>query len=134
MTLSLQLGTNPDMQLAVPFLVTSEKLSHPVTGFNAVKVIASSHQECSLVNMFCSAIVSKNKDQIKSFAKVLKFPAEDSKESVVKIRGGKIILGAGNKLLCLDERRLMIPQQSKFELPERICCMDFLVILKKKGT
>ena len=62
-TLSLQLGTNPDMQLDVPFLVTSGQSSHPIIGFNVVKVVADSHPECSLVNMFRSAIVNKNEDQ-----------------------------------------------------------------------
>ena len=58
-TLSLQLGTNTDVQLDVPFLVTSEKFPISIIGFNVVKVIADSHQECSLVKIFRSAIVSK---------------------------------------------------------------------------
>ena len=43
LTLPLQLGTNPDMQLGIPFLVTREQLPHPIIGFNVVKVIADSH-------------------------------------------------------------------------------------------
>ena len=39
-TLLLQLGTNPDMQLDVLFLVAPEKLPQPVIGFNVEMVIA----------------------------------------------------------------------------------------------
>ena len=39
-TLLLQLGTNPDMQLDVLFLVVPEKLPQPIIGFNVEMVIA----------------------------------------------------------------------------------------------
>ena len=35
-TLSLQIGTNPEMQLDVPFLVISEQLPHEIIKFNLV--------------------------------------------------------------------------------------------------
>ena len=62
MTLLLQLGTNPDMQLDALFRVTPEQLPRPVTGFTVEKVIADSHPECSFVNMFHSDIFNKNVD------------------------------------------------------------------------
>lgn len=68
--LSLQLGTKPDMQLDLLFLIIPEQLPYPIIGLNGVKFVADSHPECSLVNMFPSEIVNKNKDQIKFFAEV----------------------------------------------------------------
>ena len=58
---------------------------------------------------------------------------------MVKIRGDKVILEAGKisnvsckvSLAYLDERRPMIFEQNKFELPERICCRDTLVTSKR---
>ena len=136
-TLPLQLGTNPDIQLDVPHLVTSEQLLHAIIGLNVVRVIADSHPKHSLVNVFRSAIVNKNEDQIKSFAEVLRVAAENSHKSEVKRRGGDIILEAGKRShnLCranlgfLDERRPMIFQQSQFKQPQGVCCMVTVVTL-----
>ena len=59
--------------------------------------------------------------RIKGFAEVLKVAAEDCQESVVKIRGGDVVIEAGKishvscktSLVYLDERRPMIFQQKK---------------------
>ena len=55
-------GANPDMQLDVPFFVTSEQLLHLIVGLNLVKVIPDNQTECFHVNMFPSVIVNKNED------------------------------------------------------------------------
>ena len=38
-TLPLQLGTNPNMQLDLPFLVIPEQLPQPIIGFNVVNIV-----------------------------------------------------------------------------------------------
>ena len=129
--------------IAVPFLVTTDKLNNPILGFNAIKHLSSSAPDKSiLIELFKTSFKGKTMDQLQTFVHLIQSADDDTDgEEVVRVKGKDFILPPGRlvQVSCktnvgrVNAERPMMFHQGEVELPEGLECVDSLVMLKK-GT
>lgn len=126
-------------EIEVPFLVTSDKLSNPILGFNAIKIISLSHHDGnSLKQMFQSAFETTEMTSINSLVNVITCAEEENDVLPVKVKGKDVIIPAGKVVQVhgktsvglLKEKTPMLFQQGEVYVPEGITANESIVTLK----
>ena len=83
--INLCIGEGEDKyHLDVPFLITTDQISNPILGFNAIKHIAQTTDDKLLIKLFQTSFDQTDVNRIQPFANLLKTP--DSVEATVKVK------------------------------------------------
>ena len=137
---NLCLGEGEDKCLLdFPFLITTEQISNPIVGFNAIKHIAQTTDDKLLTKLFQNSFDQTDANRIPSFVNLLQMP--DSVEATVTVKGKNTAVPADCivEALCrvnignLSQTQPMFFQQEDFptELAEGLDCTDSIVMMKK---
>ena len=122
--------------LDVPFLITTVQISNSVLAFNAIKHIAQTTDDKLLIESFQTSFDQTSVNRIQAFFNLLQKP--HSVEATVKVKGKNTIVPAGCivEITCktnvgnLSQTQLMIFQQDKTELANRLDCTDSIITMK----
>jgi len=129
-------------QINVPFLISTEDVSHPILGFNAIKLLTQDQQDGdALLKMFQSAFDNKETPTptIKSFVNIITSTSDTENDILpVKIKGKDVVIPAGRiqQIQCKSSLRYigknvpMMFQQGEVCMPDGVTCYDNIVMLK----
>ena len=134
----LYIGEGEDKcHLDVPFLITTDQISHPILGFNAIKHIAQTTDDKLLIKLFQTSFDQTDVNRIQAFVNLLQMP--DSVEATVKVKGKNTVVPAGcivevpykANIGKLSQTQPMIFQQEETKLAEGLDCTDSIIMMKK---
>ena len=136
---NLCIGEEEDKcHLDVPFLITTDQISNPILGFNAIKHVAQTTDDKLLIKLFQTSFDQTNLNRTQAFVNLLQTP--DSVEATVKVKGKNTVVPAGCivEVSCkanignLSQTQPMRPiQQEETELAEGLDCTDSIIMMKK---
>ena len=123
--------------LDVPFLITTDQISNPILGFNAIKHIAQTTDDKLLIKLFQTSFDQTDVNRIQAIVSLLQTP--DLVESTVKVKGKNIVVPAGCivEVPCkanignLSQTQPMTFQQEETELAEGLDCTDSIIMMEK---
>ena len=119
------------------FLITTDQISNPILGFNAIKHIVQTTDDKLLITLFQTSFDQTDVNRIQAFVNQLQMP--DSVEATVKVEGKITTLPAccivevpckGN-IGNLSQTQPMIFKQKEIELAERLDYTDSIIMMKK---
>ena len=91
---SLCIGEEEDKcHLDVPFLITTDQISNPILGLNAIKHIAQTTDEKLLIKIFQTSFDQIDVNRIQAFVNLPQTP--DSVEATVNVKGKNRVVPAG---------------------------------------
>ena len=123
--------------LDVPVLITTDQISNPILGFNAIKYIGQTTDDKLLIKLFQTSFDQTDVNRIQAFVSLLQKP--DSIEATVKVEGQNTVVPAD----CIVEvpskanignfwqTQPMIFQQQETKLAEGLDCTDSIIMTKK---
>ena len=123
--------------LDVPVLITTDQISNPILGFNAIKYIGQTTDDKLLIKLFQTSFDQTDVNRIQAFVNLLQKP--DSIEATVKVKGQNTVVPAG----CIVEvpskanignfwqTQPMIFQQEETKLAEGLDCTDSIIMMKR---
>ena len=79
--------------LDVPFLITTDKISNPILGFNAIRHKAQTTDDKLLIKLFQTAFNQTDVNRIQAFVDLLQTP--NSLEVTAKVKGKNTAVPAG---------------------------------------
>ena len=92
--INLCIGEGEDTcHLDVPFLITTDQISNPILGFNAIKHIAQTTDDKLLTKLFQTSFDQTDVNRTQAFVNLLQTP--DSAEATVKVKGKNTVVPAG---------------------------------------
>ena len=136
--INLCIGEGEDKyHLDVSFLITTDQISNPILGFNAIKHMAQTTDDKLLIKLFKTSFNQTDVNRIQAFVNLLQSP--DSVEATVKVKGNNTVVPAGCivEVPCkanignLSQTQPMIFQQEETELAEGLDCTDSIIMMKK---
>ena len=78
--------------LDVPVLITTDQISNPILGFNAIKYIGQTTDDKLLIKLFQTSFDQTDVNRIQAFVSLLQKP--DSIEATVKVEGQNTVVPA----------------------------------------
>ena len=123
--------------LDVPVLITTDQISNPILGFNAIKYIGQTTDDKLLIKLFQTSFYQTDVNRIQAFVSLLQKP--DSIEATVKVEGQNTVVPAD----CIVEvpskanignfwqTQPMIFQQQETKLAEGLDCTDSIIMTKR---
>ena len=123
--------------LDAPFLITTDQISNPILGFNAIKHISQTTDDKLLIKLFQTSFDQTDVNRIHAFANLLQIP--DSVEATVKVKGKNTVVPVGSivEVPCkanignLSQTQPMIFEQEETELAERLDYTNSIIMMKK---
>ena len=138
---SVALGEHQSLKkLNVPFLVTTERLSQTILGFNAIKMLVQLNDNLELLHemIYQSVGINCRQDNVRAFVDLIQ-GSKEQENIEVKVKGKDIVIPA-DKLLkvhfnadvgYIDEVRPMMFNSSSEQTPNGLQCADTVVYLRK---
>ena len=123
--------------LDVPVLITTDQISNPILGFNAVKYIGQTTDDKLLIKLFQTSFDQTDVNRIQAFVSLLQKP--DSIEATVNVEGQNTVVSAD----CIVEvpskanignfwqTQPMIFQQQETKLAEGLDCTESIIMTKR---
>ena len=123
--------------LDVPVLITTDQISNPILGFNAIKYIGQTTDDKLLIKLFQTSFDQTDVNRIPAFVNLLQKP--DSIEATVKVKGQNTVVPAGcivevpskANILNFWQTQPMIFQQEETKLTEGLDCTDSIIMMKR---
>ena len=123
--------------LDVPVLITTDQISNPILGFNAIKYIGQTTDDKLLIKLFQTSFDQTDVNRIPAFVNLLQKP--DSIEATVKVKGQNTVVPAGcivevpskANILNFWQTQPMIFQQEETKFAEGLDCTDSIIMMKR---